>query len=117
MWEQNISRNIFNYLLIIWLRPCDWGSDGFALHDSFLFSLREERDLVVDILQHDEYGGLAGQLLGSVILHTDGEVVLLDPLEVERLVDLHVGVGPAVLLPLLEVESVVLVSLVCRASD
>ena len=101
-----------------------------------MFSLREERDLVVDILQHDEDCGLTGQLLGSVILksftmlellcqggaratdlHTDGEVVLLDPLEVERLVDLHVGVGPAVLLPLLEVESVVLVSLVCGATD
>ena len=100
-----------------------------------MFSLREERDLVVDVLQHDEYRGLAGQLLGSVVLkcftmqggvrgkaratdlYTDGEVVLLDPLEVQRLVDLHVGVGPAVLLPLLEVESVVLVGLVCRAAD
>ena len=46
-------------------------------------------------------------------LHTDSEVVLLDPLEVQRLVDLHVGVGPAVLLSLLEVESIVLVGLVC----
>ena len=54
---------------------------------------------------------------GATDLHTDGEVVLLDPLEVEGLVDLHVGVGPAVLLTLLEVESVVLVSLVCWASD
>ena len=96
-----------------------------------MFSLREERDLVVDVLQDDEYRGLAGQLLGSIILkcftmlgvpcyrgfatdlHTDGEVVLLDPLEVQRLVDLHVGVGPAVLLSLLEVESIVLVGLVC----
>ena len=97
-----------------------------------MFSLREEGDLVVDVLQHDEYRGLAGQLLGSVVLkcftmqggargeeratdlYTDGEVVLLDPLEVQRLVDLHVGVGPAVLLPLLEVEGVVLVGLVSR---
>ena len=100
-----------------------------------MFSLREERDLVVDILQDNEDRGLAGQLLGSIILkcftmlsvpgyggvatdlYTDGEVVLLDPLEVQWLVDLHVGVGPAVLLPLLEVESVVLVGLVCRAAD
>ena len=100
-----------------------------------MFSLREERDLVIDILQDNEDGGLTGQLLGSIILkcftmlgvpgyggvatdlHSDGEVVLLDPLEVQRLVDLHVRVGPAVLLTLLEVESVVLVSLVCRATD
>ena len=54
---------------------------------------------------------------GSTDLHTDGEVVLLDPLEVQRLVDLHVRVGPAVLLPLLEVEGVVLVGLVCRPSN
>ena len=50
-------------------------------------------------------------------LNTNCQVVLLDPLEVQRLVDLHVGVGPAVLLPLLEVESVVLVGLVRRAAD
>ena len=54
---------------------------------------------------------------GTTDLHTDGEVVLLDPLEVQRLVDLDVRVGPAVLLPLLEVEGVVLVGLVSRPSD
>ena len=48
--------------------PCDWGSDGFPLHDSFLFSLREERDLVVNVLQDNEDRGLTGQLLGSIIL-------------------------------------------------
>ena len=54
---------------------------------------------------------------GATNLYTDGEVVLLDPLEVQGLVDLHVGVGPAVLLPLLEVEGVVLVGLVSRPSN
>ena len=49
---------------------------------------------------------------GATDLHTDGEVVLLDPLEVQGLVDLHVSVGPAVLLSLLEVEGVVLIGLV-----
>ena len=61
--------------------------------------------------------GVRGGEARATDLYTDGEVVLLDPLEVQRLVDLHVGVGPAVLLPLLEVESVVLVGLVCRAAD
>ena len=50
-------------------------------------------------------------------LHSDGQVVLLDALEVQGLVDLHVGVGPAVLLALLQVEGVVLVGLVCRPSN
>ena len=53
----------------------------------------------------------------SHYLNTNGEVVLLDPLEVQRLVDLDVRVGPSVLLPLLEVEGVVLVGLVCRPSN
>ena len=53
----------------------------------------------------------------SRYLNTNGEIVLLDPLEVQRLVDLDVRVGPAVLLPLLEVEGVVLVGLVCRPSN
>ena len=50
-------------------------------------------------------------------LHTDGEIVLLNPLEVQGLVDLYVGVGPAVLLALLQVEGVVLVGLVRGAAD
>ena len=53
----------------------------------------------------------------SRYLNTNCEVVLLDPLEVQRLVDLDVRVGPSVLLPLLEVEGVVLVGLVCRPSN
>ena len=61
--------------------------------------------------------GCWGETDWATDLHTDGEVVLLDPLEVQRLVDLHVGVGPAVLLSLLEVESVVLVGLVSRTAD
>ena len=50
-------------------------------------------------------------------LDPDCEVVLLDPLVVQRVVDLHVRVRPAVLLPLLQVERVVLVGLVGRAAD
>ena len=50
-------------------------------------------------------------------LHTYREIVFLDPLKVERLVDFHICVRPAVVLPLLQVERVVLVRLVRRASD
>ena len=50
-----------------WL-PRDGGADGLALHDGLLLPLREQRDLVIDVLQHDEDGRLAGQLLGAVIL-------------------------------------------------
>lgn len=50
-------------------------------------------------------------------LDSDGEVVLLDAFEVQGLVDLYVGVGPAVLLALLQVEGVVLVGLVRGAAD
>ena len=49
-------------------QPGDWGPNRLALHHSLLLSLGEEGNLVVDILQHDEYRGLTGQLLGSVIL-------------------------------------------------
>ena len=41
------------------------------------FSLCEERYLVVDILEHDEHGGLGRKLLRAVILHADGEVIFL----------------------------------------
>ena len=69
--EQDISRknhleSILKYFVI--KSPRDWGSDGFPLHDSFLFSLREERDLVVHVLEDNENRGLTGQLLGSIIL-------------------------------------------------
>ena len=50
-------------------------------------------------------------------LHTYREIVFLDPLKVEGLVDFHICVRPAVVLPLLQVERVVLVRLVRRASD
>lgn len=50
-----------------WL-PRDGGADGLALHDGLLFPLREQRDLVIHVLQHNEDGRLAGQLLGAVIL-------------------------------------------------
>ena len=49
-------------------RPCDRSSYGLALHHSFLFSLREERNLVIDILQNNEDSGLTCQLLSSVVL-------------------------------------------------
>ena len=41
------------------------------------FSLCEERYLVVDILEHDEHGGLGRKLLRPVILHTNCEVIFL----------------------------------------
>lgn len=44
-------------------------ADGFALEHRFLFALREQRDVVVDILQDDVDGGLAGQLLDAVVLY------------------------------------------------
>ena len=50
-------------------------------------------------------------------LNTYCEIVFLDPLKIERLVDFHICVCPAVVLPLLEVERVILVRLVCRASN
>lgn len=50
-------------------------------------------------------------------LHSNGEVVLFDGLEVERLVDLDVGVGVAIHGTLLQVEGVVLVGLRRAAAD
>ena len=50
-------------------------------------------------------------------LNTYCEIVFLDPLKIERLIDFHISVRPPVVLPLLEVERVVLVRLVCRASN
>ena len=43
-------------------------ADGFTFKNSFLLAFREERNLVVDVLEDDEDRGLAGQLLGSVVL-------------------------------------------------
>ena len=73
-------------------------------------------------LFYNEHSGEYLQLAAADVrypahLHSDGEVVLLDALEVQGLVDLHVGVGPAVLLALLQVEGVVLVGLVRGAAD
>ena len=42
-----------------WL-PRDGGADGLALHDGLLLPLREQRDLVIDVLQHYEDCCLAG---------------------------------------------------------
>ena len=50
-------------------------------------------------------------------LNTDGEIVFLDPFEVQRIVDLDVSVSGAVLMPGLEVERVVFVGLVRRSAD
>ena len=86
-------------------------------HHRLLLPLREQRDLVVDVLKDDEDGRLTRQLLGPVVLHADRQVVLLDPLEVERLVDLDICVRPSVVLALLQVEGVVLVGLVGGAAD
>ena len=50
-------------------------------------------------------------------LDTYREIVFLNPFKVERLIDFHVCVRPPIVLPLLEVERVVLVRLVRRTSD
>lgn len=46
----------------------DLRADRFALQHRFLFALGEQWNLIVDILQHNVDGRLAGQLLGTVVL-------------------------------------------------
>nr|CAD7414549.1 unnamed protein product [Timema cristinae] len=46
----------------------DLGPYWFPLKDCLLFSLREQRNLIIDVLEHDEDRGLGGQLLGTVVL-------------------------------------------------
>ena len=50
-------------------------------------------------------------------LDTYREIVFLNPFKVEWLIDFHVCIRPPIVLPLLEVERVVLVRLVRRTSD
>ena len=66
VWESSI--------LVDGIDPGNDGSDRFSLKNSFLFSFSEERDLVVHVLQHDEDGGFAGKLLGSVILKSGEKI-------------------------------------------
>ena len=61
-------------ILVDGIDPSNDGSDWFALQNSLLFSFSEEWDLVVHVLQHDEDGGLAGKLLGSVILKSSEKI-------------------------------------------
>ena len=61
-------------ILVDGIDPGNDGSDRFALKNSFLFSFSEEWDLVVHVLQHDEDGGFAGKLLGSVVLKSNEKV-------------------------------------------
>ena len=65
--------------LIVWesavlvdgVDSCDARADRFAFQHRFLFAFGEQRNVVVDILQDDVDGRFAGQLLNSVILHTE----------------------------------------------
>ena len=50
-------------------------------------------------------------------LHTYGQVILFDSLKVQRVVDFDICVSESVFVPGLQVEGVVLVGLVSRASD
>ena len=49
-------------------QPSDRGSHRLAFHHRLLFSLGEERNLVVDVLENDEDGGFTRKLLSSVVL-------------------------------------------------
>ena len=49
-------------------QPSNRGSHGLAFHHRLLFSLGEERNLVVDVLENDEDGGFTRKLLSSVVL-------------------------------------------------
>ena len=51
-----------------YLLPGDRSADRLALHHGLLLPLGEQRDFVVDILQHDEDSRLTGQLLGAIVL-------------------------------------------------
>ena len=53
------------------------GSQIPQVNLSHQFSLCEEWYLVVDILEHDEHGGLGRKLLRAIILHADCEVIFL----------------------------------------
>lgn len=55
-------------ILVDGVDPGDNGADRLALEHALLLALGEERDLVVNVLQHDKYGGLARQLLSPIIL-------------------------------------------------
>lgn len=106
-----------------------------------MLALGEQRDLVIHVFQDDEYGGLASELLSTVVLrnrgqirgllnvaktkmriqlvldneiylHSYGEIVLLNSLVIKRMVDLDVSISPSVLLFLLYVERVILIGLI-----
>lgn len=50
----------------------DFRSNWLAFEHRFLFALGEQRNLVVDVLQHDVNGRLGRQLLGAVVLREGG---------------------------------------------
>ena len=60
IWESSIS--------VYGIDSGDDGSYGFTFQHTLLFTLSEQRNLIVDVLNHDEDGGLGGKLLSSVIL-------------------------------------------------
>ena len=64
-------------VLVDGVGPGDDGADGLALEDALLLALREERDLVVDVLQDDEDGRLARKLLRAVVLRMVKEFSLV----------------------------------------
>ena len=58
-----------------------------------------------------------GKIFWHSHLNSNCQVVLLDSLKVQRLVDLHISVCPTILLSLLQIERVVFVGLVRRATN
>lgn len=56
-------------ILVYGIDLCDFGPDRLTLQHSLLFSLREEGNLVVHILQHDVDRRLWRQLLRSIVLN------------------------------------------------
>ena len=64
-------------VLVDGVGPGDDGADGLALEDALLLALREERDLVVDVLQDHEDGRLACKLLRSIVLRMVKEFCLV----------------------------------------
>ena len=58
-----------------------------------------------------------GKIFRPSHLNSNCQVVLLDSLKIQRLVNLHISVGPAILLSLLQIERVVFVCLVRGAAN
>lgn len=91
---------------------------SYVFQPLFYFGSRDRIAIIPSSQQSAEKFNMIRNMVFKVThLNTDGEIVLLDPLKVQRVVDFDIRVGFPVLMPRLEVERVVLVGLVSRPTN